>query len=259
MYAPEEIAKNYVDIAKRKTSLVWYKALLLGILAGAFIAFGAVTSTVASASFSGSAAQLIKGAVFPVGLILVVICGAELFTGNCLLVSPLIGKDIKLGATLKNWGIVYLGNFVGAVLIAVIVIYSHVQGEQAVLSCVSAAAAKCNTNFADTLLRGIACNVLVCLAVWGSMAAKSVGGKIAAVYFPIAAFVICGFEHSVANMYYLTAGLMANAEYALYSGGLTFGRALLYSLLPSTIGNVIGGAAVAIIYHFVYRTKTKEN
>ncbi len=259
MYSPEEIAKNYVDIAKRKTSLVWYKALLLGILAGVYIAFGAAASTVASASFSGSAAQLIKGAVFPVGLILVVICGAELFTGNCLLFSPLIGKDIKLGATLKNWGIVYLGNFVGAVLIAVIVVYSHVQGEQAVSSCVSAAASKCNANFADTLLRGIACNVLVCLAVWGSMAAKSVGGKIAAVYFPIAAFVICGFEHSVTNMYYLTAGLMANAEYVFAVEGLTVGRALLYSLLPSTIGNVIGGAAVALIYHVVYRGKAKEN
>ncbi len=255
MLKPNEISQNYISIAKSKTGEKWYKTLILAVLAGAFIALGGALATTVSADFSGSTAALIKGAVFPLGLILVVICGAELFTGNCLLIAPTVGKHIRLRDMLKNLGIVYAGNLIGGVLIAVLVVYSHAMSGTVAAAAAGTAAAKCNMGFGDALLRGILCNILVCLAVWAAMASKSVGGKILAVYLPVFAFVACGFEHSVANMYYLSAGLMAGAEYGLTLGGLNFGNALLYCLLPSTIGNIIGGFAVALAYQFVYGKK----
>jgi len=258
MLSPSEIALNYANVAKSKVSQKWYKTLTLAVLAGAFIAFGAVVATTASSTFTGAAAAVIKGAVFPVGLILVVICGAELFTGNCLLISPTVGRDIKPTSLFKNWGIVYAGNLIGGVLIAVLVVFSHVQSDSAVLACINTAAVKCNMNFGDALLRGILCNMLVCLAVWAAMASKSVAGKILAVYLPILTFVACGFEHCVANMYYLSAGLMAGANYGVSVEGLNLGNALLFNLLPSTIGNIIGGCLIGLAYHFVYRFRTDE-
>ena len=253
MFSPAEIANNYITVAKNKTSMKWYKAIMSAILAGAFIAFGGAVATAASSGL-GNAAPLVKGAVFPVGLILVVICGAELFTGNCLLVSPCISKDIKVTSMLKSWGLVYLGNFIGGALIAILVVYSGVISDKALADIGNA---KVDMGFLQSFLRGILCNMLVCLAVWGSMASKSAAGKILALYFPVLAFVVCGFEHSVANMYYLTAALLAGANCGV-------GNALLYCLIPSTLGNIIGGAAIALVYHFVYRfkgfkKKTTEN
>ncbi|MDE7395953.1 MAG: formate/nitrite transporter family protein [Clostridiales bacterium] len=260
MFTPSEIAHNYIEVAKKKTSLKWYKILILGILAGAFIAFGAAVATATSAGLTGSRASLVKGAVFPVGLILVVICGAELFTGNCLLVSPAIGKDVKVRSVLKNWSIVYAGNFIGGVLIALLVVFSHIQKGAVAEACANTAAAKCNLSFFESFLRGILCNMLVCLAVWGAMASKSTAGKILALYAPIFAFVACGFEHSVANMYYLSAGLLTKATVdSITAAGLTVGRALLFSLLPSTLGNIIGGGLIGCAYHAVYRSKNKPN
>ncbi|MDE6412109.1 MAG: formate/nitrite transporter family protein [Clostridia bacterium] len=253
MKSPAEIAQNYIKVAQGKTTQKWYKLLTLAVLAGAFIAFGAAVATTAGAYASNAA--LVKGLVFPVGLILVVVCGSELFTGNCLLISPLIGKDIKVGGFFKNLGIVYAGNFLGGLLIAVFVVYSHVQNQTVAEACVAAAALKSNMGFGEALLRGILCNMLVCLAVWASMASSSTAGKILAMYLPVLAFVVCGFEHSVANMYYLSAGLMAGVEYGITAAGLTVGNALLYCLLPSTIGNIIGGFLIGGAYHTVYRTK----
>ena len=197
MKSPAEIASSYIQIARGKTTQKWYKTLILAVLAGAFIAFGAAVATFASANAAN--APLVKGLVFPVGLILVVVCGAELFTGNCLLISPAIGKDIKVGGLFKNWGIVYAGNLLGGLLIAVLVVYSHVQSQAVAEACVQAAAAKSNMSFSDALLRGILCNMLVCLAVWASMASNTTAGKMLAVYLPVLCFVVCGFEPSVAN------------------------------------------------------------
>ncbi len=261
MKSPAEIAQNYIKVAQGKTTQKWYKLLILAVLAGAFIAFGAAVATTAGAYASNAA--LVKGLVFPVGLILVVVCGAELFTGNCLLISPLIGKDIKVGGFFKNLGIVYAGNFLGGLLIAVFVVYSHALGDSkesvVVAACVKAAELKSNMGFGYALLRGILCNMLVCLAVWAAMASTSTAGKILAVYLPVLAFVVCGFEHSVANMYYLSAGLMAGVEYGITAAGLSVGNALLYCLLPSTIGNIIGGFMIGGAYHAVYRTKMPKS
>ena len=253
MQTPKEIAINYVNIAKTKTSLKWYKMLTLAILAGVFISFGGAASTAASAGVIGGLATILKGLVFPVGLILVVVCGAELFTGNCLLISPLISRDIKLGATLKSWGIVYLGNFIGSVLIAFLVVFSNFQTGTTATACVKIAETKCNMAFFDAFFRGILCNMLVCLAVWGAMASKTTGGKIAALYMPILAFVVCGFEHSVANMYFLSSGLMAASKLTIVPNGLNLDNAIFNCLLPSTLGNILGGFFIALAYHLVYR------
>lgn len=255
MKTTEELVAGYTAAAKTKTSFAWYKLLVLAALAGSFIALAGALATAAGVGFSGTQAALIKGAVFPLGLILVVICGGELFTGNCLLIAPLIDRKIKPTGMLKNWGIAYIGNFIGATLIAVLVVFSHAGGEPFAVASVTAAAAKCNTPFGYTLLRGILCNMLVCLAVWGATASSSAAGKILAVYMPVFAFVVCGFEHSIANMYYITSGLMASAEFGLPFSGLDFGNGLLYSLIPSTLGNIIGGALIAGAYYLAYFKK----
>ena len=253
MNSPAEIASNYIGIAQAKASQRWYKTLILAVLAGVFIALGGALATVAGSAISGTAGVLVKGAVFPLGLILVVLCGAELFTGNCLLLSPTVERKISVGALFKNWGIVYSGNLIGSVLVAVLVVYSHVLGDGGASATVATAAAKCNLNFGDAFVRGILCNMLVCLAVWSAMASKSAAGKVLAVYLPVFAFVVLGFEHSVANMYYLSSGLIAGAEYGLTAAGLNLGNALLFDLLPSTLGNIIGGCAIAMAYFTVCR------
>lgn len=266
MNSPKDIAANYVGIAKAKTSAAWYKTLILAVLAGAFIALGGALATIAGSGFVGMQSNLVKGAVFPLGLILVVVCGAELFTGNCLLVAPLMNRDVKVLPTLKSWGVAYIGNFIGAVIIAVLVVYSRSLGAPSVdnpsaaaLATVGTAAAKCNAGFGYTLLKGILCNMLVCLAVWAAMASKKAAGKIMAVYLPVFAFVVCGFEHSIANMYYITSGLMASAEYGITAAGVNFGNGLLYNILPSTLGNIIGGALIALAYWAVYFVKPKKS
>ncbi len=252
MNKPIEIAANYVGIAKGKTAQKWYVSFILGVLAGAFIAFGGALATVAGSGFAGIQAALIKGAVFPLGLILVVICGAELFTGNCLLIAPLLSRDIEPVKTLKSWGIVYLGNFVGASLVAVLVVYGGSLSESGVQACISVAAAKSSTGFGYMFLRAIPCNILVCLAVWAAMASKSASGKILAVYLPVFAFVVCGFEHSIANMYYIMAGSMASG-----GAGFNFGYGVLNGIIAPTLGNIIGGGAIAVAYFAVYFKRSK--
>ena len=251
MFTQAETYQNYITIAQGKATAKWYKTLILAVFAGAFIALGAVASNAASATLSGSAKDVAKAAVFPIGLTMVVFFGAELFTGNCLLLAPAIGRDIKVTHLFKNWGIVYVGNLIGSVLIALIVVYGKVQTGAVKDACITVAANKCNLNFGIALLRAIPCNILVCLAVWFALSSKSAPGKIISLYLPVFAFVICGFEHSVANMYYLTAGLLSGS-----SEGLNIGNAIVNSLIPSTLGNIIGGAIIAITVYFLHRQKS---
>ena len=251
MFTQAETYQNYIAVAQAKTAAKWYKTLILAVFAGVFIAFGAVASTAASATFSGSAASIAKAAVFPIGLTMVVLFGAELFTGNCLLLAPTIGREIKVTHLFKNWGIVHLGNLIGSVIIALIVVYGKVQTGAVKDACIAVAANKCNLNFGIALLKAIPCNMLVCLAVWFALSSKTAPGKIISLYLPVFAFVVCGFEHSVANMYYLTAGLLSGS-----AEGLNIGNAILFSLIPSTLGNIIGGAVIALSIHFLHRQKS---
>ena len=246
------VANDYIEIAKSKTSAPWHKTLVLAVMAGAFIAFGGAVATIAASGATGMQSSLIKGAVFPLGLILVVVCGVELFTGNCLFALPLLSRDIKPSAAFKNLGIVYVGNLIGGALIAVLVVFAAGKGLADLF--VGVDATKCGLNFGEAFLRGILCNMLVCLAVWSAVAAKTVGGKILAVYLPIFAFVVCGFEHSVANMYYLTAGLVAKAAFGSELS-VSLGSGIVHCLIPSTLGNIIGGALIGVAFWAVNKNE----
>jgi len=260
--SPAEIAQTCVNAGVSKTQLKGGKMFLLAVLAGLFIAVGGIASAAASCTVENpSVAKLVGACVFPAGLSMVLLAGSELFTGNSLILVSVLEKKSTVGGFVRNLVIVYLGNLVGSVLLAALVVYGHTpslfSGALAA-NIVATAQAKVALPFADALLRGILCNVLVCLAVWMSYGAKTPGGKVAALFFPIMAFVVCGFEHCVANMYYLPAGLFTAGLYGIDPGALTWGAALVSNLLPVTLGNLIGGMAVGLVYHTVYLRGAKK-
>ena len=261
MNTPAEIAQNYVGIGKKKTELPAVKMFVLGILAGMFIGFGAIGYQIATATIGGGPGKFVGAFLFPTGLALVLLAGSELFTGNCLLVIPLLEKEATLSGVLKNWLFVYLGNFVGSTLLALLLVFGHTPSmlDGALLDTImSVASAKVAISFGDAVLRGILCNIMVCLAVWMSFSAKTAGGKIAALYLPIVVFVLGGFEHSVANMYYIMAGIFSNGVYSVGAEAVNIGNMLGINLLPVTIGNIIGGASVGLVYWFLYLKKAAK-
>ncbi len=271
MFSPKEIATQTVGIGKAKASNTPGKLLLLGFMAGMFIAFGAVAANTISATIPlDSVAKAAGAAVFPVGLAMVLIAGSELFTGNCLITLGVFNRDISPLAMLKNWVCVYIGNFIGGLFVSVLTFASGnlgLFGNAVAVNTIGTAAAKCSLDFGSAICSGIMCNILVCIAVWMSFGAKSIGGKIAAMYLPVMTFVLAGFEHSVANMYFITAGIIAKTnpaylEAALAAGKnadiISWGSFLGGNLLPVTIGNIIGGALVALVYRTVYLRENKN-
>jgi len=213
--APPQMLKRASDIGKSKARLQILPLMLLSILAGAYIAFGGVFSTVVATGMMGNSPygvmKTLQGLVFSLGLILVVVGGAELFTGNMLMVIAWASRKISLWQLLRNWGLVYLGNFIGSLLIAGLMIlartYTFSSGELG-KTMLSIANSKLNYSFSQALALGILCNILVCLAVWLSYAAKNTTDKIIAVIFPITAFIAAGFEHCVANMYLIPVAIL---------------------------------------------------
>ena len=266
LFSPAEVAKNYINIGKGTVNTPIPKMLLMAVMAGTFIALGGVGATTAAVGVKpASVGKLIGACIFPGGLTMVLLAGSELFTGNCLLTIPLLEKEIKISGMLKNWVVVYLGNFIGGLLVAAGVVFSHqisLFDNGMAVSVLSTAAGKCTLSFGDAFIRGIFCNFLVCLAVWISFAAKDVAGKIIGLFFPIMIFVVCGFEHSVANMYYIGAGIFAKgvpayAEAAAAAGVnldvITWGNFLGTNLIPVTLGNIVGGGiCVGCVYWFIY-------
>ncbi len=226
------------------------KTLLLGILAGMFIALAGVGATFGNVYVN----KVMGAAIFPAGLAMVIIAGSELFTGNCLLILPVLEKTITAGKMLRNLVIVYIGNLIGAVLVAAMTVYGGTFDgiSEAVIAT---AVAKATLPFGMALLRGILCNILVCIAVWMAMAARDVAGKIVGLFFPVFLFVLCGFEHCVANMFYLPAGLFMAARCGAAAQGLSVGTMWLGNLLPVTLGNIIGGFAVGGTYWLGYMKK----
>jgi formate/nitrite transporter len=208
--------------------------------------------------------RILAGVTFSLGLILVVIGGAELFTGNSLMIIALLNHKITFLSLLRNWGLVYVANFLGSMLIAFLVIYSRMYafaGGELGKSMLTVANNKTNFTFLQAIILGILCNILVCLAVWLTYSTKNTGGKILAIVFPISAFIAAGFEHSVANMYILPVGLLLKSIDPVFVAGLkldlsslTWINAMLYNLLPVTLGNIIGGAGfVGLLYYLIYR------
>lgn len=258
-----EILEKVSDSAVPKATSGFWKLFILAILAGAYIAFGAQASAMVSFNLIVDPAtfglgKLVSAAVFPVGLMMVVLCGAELFTGNNLMIAGLLDRKIKISGMLRNWLIVYIGNFIGALLIAALINYSGLlDSGEGLLGAITVrtAISKTSLDFGRAFVLGIMCNWLVCLAVWMATGAQATISKIFSILFCIGLFVLSGFEHSVANMYFIPAGMMAagNDAYVqllnLDVSGLTIQNLLLGNLLPVTLGNIVGGGIfVGVIY-----------
>jgi formate transporter len=283
---PPAMAARAEEIGVKKATCDGLTLFVLAVLAGAFIALGAIFSTTVSAGamtfntadgakafFSGlpyGIVRLLSGLSFSLGLILVIVGGAELFTGNNLIVMAWAGGKVKTRDLFRNWVIVYVGNFLGAALTAVLMFFTTQYtfgGGSIGLTALSTANTKSGLEFVPALALGIMCNVLVCLAVWLCYSARSTVDKIFAIVPPISAFVAAGFEHCVANMYFIPMGLFikAGAPASFWKAigktpadfsELTWSHFFLNNLLPVTIGNIFGGAVmVGAVYWFVYLRK----
>jgi formate transporter len=280
---PVDMAAKAEQLGVRKVNLKWVNMFALAVLAGAFIALGAIFATTVSAgSFSSTLPEtpgavttawppgfvrLLSGTAFTLGLILVLVGGAELFTGNNLIVMAWANRKVSTGLLLKNWVIVYLGNFVGALATVVIMFFTRqytFNGGAIGFQALNVANTKSGLDFVQAIALGIMCNALVCMAVWLTYSARSTTDKIMAIIPPIAAFVAAGFEHSVANMYFIPMGLIIKlgdpafyAQAVIKTGkdfaSLDVTNMFVNNLIPVTIGNIIGGAIlVGVVYWFIY-------
>ena len=262
-----DVARKAESVGVTKAGMRPLDVFVLGVLAGAFIALGAAFATTVGAGGTGlpyGVLRLLVGLAFTLGLILVVVAGAELFTGNNLIVMAWASRRVTTGRLLGNWGLVYAGNFVGAFATAALVFLSKQYtfgGGQVGVTALSIASTKTSLGFGQAIVLGLLCNALVCLAVWLTYGAHTTADKILAIIPPIAAFVALGFEHSVANMYFIPVALLIKTNDSWMAttpgvpdvSGLTWESFLVDNLLPVTIGNVIGGAImVGAVYWFVY-------
>ena len=273
---PPAMAARASDLGVSKAGLDATRTFVLAVLAGAFIALGAMFATVVTAGAGDvpfGLARLAAGIVFSLGLLLVVAAGAELFTGNNLIVMAWADKRVSVGGVARNWGIVYLGNMVGAVATALLV-YAAGQykfGDGAVgINALAIANTKASLGWGQAVALGVLCNALVCLAVWLSYSARSLTDKFFAVLFPISAFVAAGFEHSIANMYFLPLGLFVKSgatDAFWHTTGatagdypnLTWSAAAFDNIAPVTLGNIFGGAVmVGLVYWLVYRRPVRD-
>ena len=286
---PPAMASRAEDIGLVKARLGTRRMFALAVLAGAFISMGAIFATTVSAGGMAVRAadgalvystglpygviRLLTGLVFTLGLILVIVGGSELFTGNNLIVMAFASGKVGLGQLLRNWTIVYVGNFVGAIATAFVVFLSkqYTFGGGAIgLSVLSIGEAKTSLEFVQAIALGVLCNALVCLAVWLCYSARSTTDRILSIIPPIAAFVAAGFEHSVANMYFIPVALFvrqwgdpsffeAIGRTAADYPHLTWGGFFVSNLIPVTIGNIIGGAVmVGLVYWFIYLRRPKS-
>lgn len=257
-FSPPEISERVERIGVAKARLPLLRMAMLGVLAGAFIGLGAMFFVIVAAdpALGFAAKRVLGGAVFSLGLLLVVVAGAELFTGNNLLAMAWADGRLSTAEVLRNWGVVLSANAAGALSVAVLVVLSgHPAMNDGAVAAqyVRIAAAKTALPFVTAFASGILCNVLVCLAVWMAMAGRSVVDKAVAILFPIAAFVAAGFEHSVANIYFIPMGLLLQGTAGIDAPTITL-AGMVRNLVPVILGNVVGGSVfVALVYHVIYR------
>lgn len=269
MYNPQETLKRYSNCGVKKAESSAIKLLLMSIMAGVLIALSCVaTNTIAFSVDAGiGTVKMIMGLIFPFGLAMVIFSGSELFTGNCLMVISIYDRKINFLAMLRNWLIVYLGNFLGSIFIAYVCAYFgqfDIAGGQLAIFTANIANYKCSLSFLNAFVLGFLCNFLVAFAVLLSFVSDRVSGKFIAMFLPVAFFVMSGFEHSVANMYYITAGLFAknipayqiliDSKDILFSS-LSWSNFLGHNLLPVTLGNIAGGVCISTIMWFGHRNK----
>ncbi|MDR1483656.1 MAG: formate/nitrite transporter family protein [Planctomycetaceae bacterium] len=271
MLLPQEILEKTLLNCVSKSLKSFGSLFVLGVLAGVYIAFASEGSNMAAFNLLADPStfglgKCLAGAIFPGGLMLVVLAGGELFTGNTMMLLPLSCGRIRLAALLRNWLIVYAGNFVGSFFVAVLIVNSGQLNSGANLlggMTIKIAALKCHLTFIEAFSLGILCNWLVCLAVWMATGAENAVGKIFAIFFPIWLFITSGFEHSVANMYYISAGLLAKSNPNWLNAvtlspdlveSLTWTNFIFANLLPVTLGNIVGGGIfVAMAYGYAYK------
>ena len=266
-YPPPEMAERMEDIGVKKANLDFWSMFALSVLAGSFIGLGAEFATIV-ATDSGlgfGLSKLVGGLVFCLGLVLVIIAGAELFTGNNLIVMAWVAGKLTLGQLTRNWVVVYFGNLVGSLGTAMLMYLTNQWASanyHVGATALNIANAKVNLSFAEGVTRGILCNILVCLAVWLCMSGRSVVDKILAIAFPITAFVASGFEHSIANMYFIPMGLLLKGEPDVLAAAGKVASELanlnlqgfVRNLISVTTGNIFGGGVmVAAVYWFIYR------
>ena len=273
---PQKIVEGNINGAVGKANLPLYRMILLGILAGMFIAGGATTSSVAMHAVSNvGLARLVAGCIFPVGLMMIVFVGGELFTGDCMMIMGVVDGKVKTLAMIKTLVVVYLSNLIGAVIIAFLAFscgqFNYTDGLLGAYT-IKVAMGKTALSFGTAFSSGILCNIFVCMAVLMAASAKDIAGKVWAIFFPILAFVVGGYEHCVANMYYIPAGIFAksNEAYAnkamdLYGytkeqlDGLNWGSYLVENAIPVTLGNIVGGMIfVALPLYLIHRKNIKE-
>lgn len=273
--APVEIIQGHIESGTTKGNLPLGKMILLGIMAGVFISLGAATSNTAVHDIANvGIARVVAGVIFPVGLIMIVLCGGELFTGNSLMVMSALDKKLSWRKLIKNYFVVYLSNMAGALIIDVLVYFSgnlnYTDGTLGAYT-IKVALTKMSVDPVAGVCSGILCNILVCMAIMVAGASRDMIGKLFGIFFPIFAFVVGGFEHCVANMYYMPTGILAtmNEKYVqkaqeLYGitaeqiAGMT-PLAMFNNLIPVTIGNLIGGAlAVGVVYYVIHTREWKR-
>jgi len=266
-FTPPEIAEHMENLGVKKAKLDFWSMITLAVLAGSFIGFGAelFTLAVTNSGLGYGLNKLVGGLVFSLGLILVVVAGAELFTGNNMIIMAWVSRKLTLGQVMRNWTTVYLGNLAGSLGLVVLMYLSRqwtFADYQVGAMALNIANAKVNLSFTEGIVRGILCNVLVCLAVWLCASGRSVIDKILSIIFPITAFVASGFEHSIANMYFIPMGLLLRGEpNVLSAAGLTASdlvnlnfHGFIQNLISVTTGNIFGGGfMVAVVYWFIYR------
>ncbi|MDR0347692.1 MAG: formate/nitrite transporter family protein [Coriobacteriales bacterium] len=258
--APSEIEAKAEDVGAGKATMPFAKTLLLAILAGLFVGMGGMFMLLvrSDASMPFVATQLLGGLAFCLGLFLIVVCGAELFTGNCLMVAGALSKKFSWTKLLRNWGIVYLGNILGSLLLVVLLFFAQywaLNGGAVGDAMVAVAVSKASQGWVVLFFKGIMCNLLVCLAVWASFAARSVTDKFFAILLPITAFVACGYEHCVANMFFLPMAFVLKLAGIAEVGALSLGS-IFSNLSAVTLGNIVGGAVlVGASYWLAYARK----
>ncbi|CEN80014.1 formate/nitrite transporter family protein [Paraclostridium sordellii] len=246
---PGEIIKVTIDTGIKKSNLPFKNCMLLGILAGLFIGLGGLGNILISQTLTDPGISKFAGAcIFPIGLMLVVVCGAELFTGNNLMTLSVLEKKITYKSLFKNWSVVYIGNFIGSILLVLAIFFSNTLGQSAIEKVVNIAQSKVELTFIEAIIKGILCNIIVVLAVLFATAGKDIVSKVFACWFPIMLFVLCGFEHSIANMFFIPMGMILGAKITIAQ--------LLFNLIVVTFGNIIGGAIIIpYIYHSCYVKK----
>jgi formate transporter len=261
-YSPAEIKEAVEKVGVKKANLPFLASLMLAVIAGGSIGLGALyyTIIVSDAGLSFAAARVMGGVAFSLGLAIVLVGGAELFTGNNLIVMAWASGHVSTKEMLRNWVVVYFGNLIGAVGLVVLVFLSHhleMNGGRVGLSILSTAVAKIQPDAVTLFFKGVLCNLLVCLAVWLAYAGRSVTDKIVALVFPVSAFIAAGFEHCVANMYFLPlAWLMTQTGNipADFDASVITMTGIIHNLVPVTLGNIVGGAGlVGAMYWMIYR------